>query len=151
MNQANLSTTRIVHLAFMASVVVYGVILNLLLASTTASGKRFEIDPGTLQLLGNVLPVVYIAGLVLFTRFLKYRRVASPMGASMQQQYQTAHIVHLAFIESGAIYGLILVFMGAPLNWFYVAAGTALVLMALSLPTESRYQEYVARVTGRVY
>lgn len=151
MNEANLSTTRTIHLAFMGSIVVYGVVLNVVLPNMFASGRGIELDPGTLQLLGKVLPVVYVGSLVFFTRFLKYRNLGSPTGTSMATRYQASHVAHLGFIESGAIYGLVLTFVGAPASWFYIAAGTALVLMLLAFPTESRYQDFAERVTGRAY
>ena len=152
MNTARLTTMRIIHLIFMATVVIYGVILRVLKGTATQgpSSRTMNLDPHLLGQLATGMTVVYVVGLVIYHNALKYRLPLSPNGVSPTGAYQTSQIVGLAFAESGPVYGVVLVLMGAPMEWYYYAAALGLLVMAGMFPSEKRFNEFSARVTGRL-
>ncbi|HXE71997.1 MAG TPA: hypothetical protein VNO81_05005 [Candidatus Nitrosotenuis sp.] len=114
----------VLHFAFMASVLVYGLVAWLLSRQPALAPA---LPTGPVPLLAGVLGVAFAAQAFLLVPMLT-RRIPDP---------RRRHLVRLAIYESGAIYGLVLFFISRNLVYMAAFGGVALLLMAFCLPLES--------------
>lgn len=127
----------IIHGTFIFTVFVYMVIGYYL------GGYVRGIPPETLLLLKIMLGAVFVA-VIAFTPVMFRRMLSSSPGrddASLRQRLFTAHLIRLAFFESGALYGLVLRLLGASMLDQLIFSLPALFLMIVSTPTEEKYEE----------
>lgn len=101
------------------------------------------IPPETLLLLKVMLGAVF-ASVIAFAPVMFRRMLSSAPGredASLRQRWFTAHIIRLAFYESGALYGLLLRLLGASMLDQLIFSLPALFLMIVSTPTDEKFEE----------
>lgn len=85
------------------------------------------------------LASVYLGGLVA-SHFLRRSLMRQNLarGADPIAAFKAAHLVTLAFYESGAIYGLLVALLGGPKSYLLAMVAVCLVMMAKDFPSESR-------------
>ncbi len=130
----------------MASVLIYGGVMLLF----RSGGPKLE-DESTLRMLEYALLAAYLGGAGFFLNILRPKMVAAARGlpeAALFAKYQQMVIVGNAFFEAGAIYGIVLVFLGAPVTWFVALGATALGLMLTQFPSAQKYQDFVRASRG---
>jgi|RhiMetdeSRZDD1v2_1073273.scaffolds.fasta_scaffold24956_7 hypothetical protein len=130
---ASLRTSRLVHAAMVASLLVYAFLAHGILAP---GGWRGTLDPGAFAVVGVLLygvgAAVILVVLVLRSRWLS----VDGGGGSGPAQLQTRLIILLALAESVGIDGLVLFLLGGNLRDFYVLWAPALVLQLLLAPRQ---------------
>jgi hypothetical protein len=130
--------------AFTAAPVIYGVVAMLVAPTLPAASPLLPVL--RLAFAGLAL-VQLVSGTFLMTRASRAvygapGPAAPPEGPALAEPlaFQKAFIVATAFVESCAIYGFVLVFLGAPvLEYLPFGAATVAVMIAVGLPTGLRY------------
>ncbi len=142
---ASLRTTRIIHAAMLASLVMYAVVVHVL---RDAAGWRPALAPEPLAILRPILYAL-AAGLTaavfaLRGRWLSAdsaREVARRGGADAAAGHlQTRTIVLLALAEAMGIYGLVLFLLGGRLLDFYVLWAAAVLAQLALVPREEAWE-----------
>lgn len=113
--------------------------LVFLLVGYAASPEQSNLTAYELQVFMVCLAAVYVGGLVV-SHFLRnsIMRQNLARGVDPITAFRAAHLVTLAFYESGAIYGLLVALMGGPKSYLLAMVGVCLLMMAKDFPSESR-------------
>lgn len=131
-----MDTTKILKLAFMGSVVIYGAVAVAILGAPDWSRPALPREPGAAPVFFVFVPLalaVWGAGSVLGRR-------ATPPAALRQENSpapwaRVRFVMGAALVESGAIFGLVLAFVGKDSRPALLTAAVSAVLLFL-LPTE---------------
>lgn len=127
----------VINYTFMFTIIVYlglGYYLGRLV-------KAIPIE--TMLLLKIIMGAVFLSVLV-YAPVLFRRMMASTSrrdDAALRQKWLTAHIIRLALYESGALYGLLLRFLGAPFYDQLIFSLPSLLLMIITAPNEEKFEE----------
>lgn len=139
---ASLRTSRIVHAAVVASLLVHAVVVHVYRAVVPF---RPVLDEAVLE--GVRLAFYFLGGAVaLAVLLLRARGLTVDAAAPAVTELQTRLIICLALAEAIGILGLLLVFMGGSLRDFYVLWAPALGLQLLLTP---RREVWEAAARGR--
>ncbi|MCA9791603.1 MAG: hypothetical protein KC910_07395 [Candidatus Eremiobacteraeota bacterium] len=123
---------RIVHGAFMASPLIFLLV-----------GSMVEVEQKTpeeqIRMMMGMLGVIYLIGLVM-VQFLRRNlmRQSLAQGTDPIMAFKNAHLVTLAFYESGPIYGLLIALMGGPKSFLLATVGICWIMMLKDFPSQSR-------------
>lgn len=134
--QEEMKSTQMVHAAFIGSIVIYGGVLKVAHIGT------FN-DPTVPHLLELILPPVWLVSLAVYFVVLlpRLRAAARARGATLTD-YRTAVLLGNAFFESGSIYGMLLVLMGADYMMFVGFAAVTVLLMLSAFPNEEKFKQF---------
>lgn len=131
-----MDTTKILKLAFMGSVVLYGAVAFLILGAPDWSRPMVPREPGAVPAFLVFVPLalaVWAAGSLLGRR-------ATPPSALRQESSpapwaRVRFVMGAALVESGAIFGFVLAFVGKDSRPALLTAAVSAVLLFV-LPTE---------------
>ncbi len=132
-----MQTLKMIHNTFVFTILIY------LVLGYYMGGSVKGIPSETLLLLKILLGAVFIS--VLFFAPVMFKRILTSApgrdDAALRQRWFTAHIIRLAFYESGAMYGLILRLLGASFYEQLIFSLPSLFLMIVTAPTDEKFEE----------